>query len=212
MRRQWIVTFAAAAVLLGCAVARQVSGTLELRRAKRTMHDMRIVAAAFEAHAVTAKSYPAPHVLRGVPAHDAWGNRFLIVSGGEEYRIVSAGTDGEVEEPVAEWLRSPLFPAGAVESIAGQKTYPALQTLVDEQSSGASYPALPNLGARDLVFGNGTFIRSPELSSIGDVPFPPSPAVKLVTRWVAAAAVVTICVHLALLLRTWRWNRNPDRG
>ena len=99
--------------------------SMEKGKAKRTMADMRSVATSIEAFAVDNDQYPGPTdgflpvesltgqlepiYIRTLPRTDAWGGELLYWSNTSTYRLVSKGTDGELDR---DWL-------GEIESSLG---------------------------------------------------------------------------------------------
>lgn len=109
-------------------------------RQKRTMADMRSIAAAWEARAVDRKTYGSGHIpaarlaqalqptyIRNMPQRDAWGNEldFRANDASESYSIRSFGSDGKPD-------------------------------------GGAAGPFEYRRFDLDLIFGNGTFVQYPE--------------------------------------------------
>ena len=117
---------------------------MQRSKQKRTMADVRTVAAAIEAYAVDVKQYPnassienlqpllAPTYIRTVPVKDGWEHPFRYTCTPETrcdtYVISSAGKDG-------------VFEGGE-----GPQSEPSATTNFDN----------------DIVFSNGSFVRYPE--------------------------------------------------
>ncbi len=96
----------AAGVLIGAASAVMEESQEGVDLASQTRANMRIVGTCCEAYAVDNARYPdadsivrlavrvEPRYFETLPYDDAWGNRFLIASGGRQYEIRSCGPDG----------------------------------------------------------------------------------------------------------------------
>lgn len=83
----------------------------ELRAARTTIADLRVLATALEARATDTNEYPEsadmetlrgllePTYVKHMPARDAWGHEYLYVGSPDKqhYRFVSAGADGLFE-------------------------------------------------------------------------------------------------------------------
>ena len=92
------------------AAASPVSGGSDAGRARRTMADMRAIATALEAHAVDQSKYPVaqsidalaallvPTYMKSCPVRDGWETPFRYYSDGNDYRLVSAGSDRQFEK------------------------------------------------------------------------------------------------------------------
>ena len=91
------------------AVSAFAEEELMLAQQKRTIADIRSLATAVEAYATDHNKYPkvslaeleqliSPVYIKYVPTLDAWLTEFFyIADGGDHYRFVSAGADGQFE-------------------------------------------------------------------------------------------------------------------
>ena len=99
---------------------------------RRTMRDMRLIAAGIEGYAFKSGQYPTAgsrRALEGVlafslPERDGWGTEFVVQSAVSGYLILSPGMDGAVDEPQ---------PSGPTTSLSS-----------------------------DIIFKNGQFVAYPE--------------------------------------------------
>ncbi|MBW3565310.1 MAG: type II secretion system protein GspG [Acidobacteria bacterium] len=125
------------------------------QRARWTMADMRSIATATEAWAVDHGRYPAagsveelalllsPTYIKGMSHEDRWGNPFhySVSEDGMHYRVVSSGSDGQLE-----WDSDMIS-----------------RERVTEQRAMLNWEA-------DIIYENGTFIQYPLESRPGGKP------------------------------------------
>lgn len=114
---------------------------------RRAMADMRTIATALEARATDVESYPqvdldalpellSPVYIRTMPETDPWGTKFLYVSNGTQYRLVSAGADRRFE-----WTARQF-----------------------DTIDGSNQPRLMDDADADIVFQDGMFVQAPRES------------------------------------------------
>lgn len=122
---------------------------LERGRQKRTMADLRSIATAVEEYAIDNNAYPgptrglvdigflesfvAPIYIRELPQTDGWGERFFVWSTGQQYLLLSAGSDRLLDHDY-------------------------VATSPDEIVSDGAF----HKPEKDLVFANGSFVQWPE--------------------------------------------------
>jgi len=140
MRKAIVITVIALGLLASIIVPNFVTANQRSRQ-KRTMADLRTIAAAWGNRATAINSYSidssgrrttvddleralAPTYIRTLPRRDAWGHEFEIESGPQTYALRSLGRDG--------------------------------------RSDGLPYLGPVTSFSHDLVFANGTFQQYPE--------------------------------------------------
>jgi hypothetical protein len=109
----WIGSGVATTGIVAAIAVPNLLNAIQRGRTKRTMADMRSLATAAEAFAVDNNRYPAtdgwvevatigdqlaPMYIRTLPTTDGWDHAILYWSDGSDYRLVSRGKDGVLDQ------------------------------------------------------------------------------------------------------------------